>query len=356
MLLRSRAVPAQLALRVLAHRLLSTSTSSGSLQWNLPPTVGRRLRTHGYAVVDDALPSQDLLTFRDELVNAAIDNTALLTANSTILVKKDGSSTLIPKHGIGEFDLSNAAVAHKLPQLARFSDSGDLIRVLQPLLFPDNERRLARQTVKAQINFGRGACFPLHFDTDASIDHRAVTAIMYLNEDYQSPDGGSIRVYPFPGAVVDIEPRLGRLVLFSSAWCLHRVLPSTANSRLCFTTWITTDEPSPYPKDPPSEPTDPDGDEAWEYLMYPTHRNHILKLVYADEWARSIVESHPAGHLHDLLLEQHFRDAEIIARAYGRYLPLLDRYLASGSLAPRVYGSEPRDEADVDPERKVAWF
>jgi hypothetical protein len=35
-------------------------------------------------------------------------------------------------------------------------------------------------------------------------------------------DGGELRLYPFPEAPVDVEPRNDRLVLFSSPRMLHR--------------------------------------------------------------------------------------------------------------------------------------
>ena len=40
----------------------------------------------------------------------------------------------------------------------------------------------AFQMLKAQLNAGDGACFPMHFDSDRAIDGRAITAILYLNE------------------------------------------------------------------------------------------------------------------------------------------------------------------------------
>lgn len=37
------------------------------------------------------------------------------------------------------------------------------------------------QAAKLQYNCGGGGCFPLHFDSDESLDARKVTAIFYLN-------------------------------------------------------------------------------------------------------------------------------------------------------------------------------
>ena len=59
---------------------------------------------------------------------------------------------------------------------------------------------------------GNGGCFPMHFDTYEGQDTRTVTAITYLNPDYDPSHGGQLRLYPFPSPPVDIEPRMDRTV------------------------------------------------------------------------------------------------------------------------------------------------
>ena len=68
--------------------------------------------------------------------------------------------------------------------------------------------------IKLQCNSGSGGCFPCHFDSDAEVDGRRVTAIVYANLDWQPHDGGELRLYPVQGPRVDVEPRMGRMVLF----------------------------------------------------------------------------------------------------------------------------------------------
>lgn len=95
--------------------------------------------------------------------------------------------------------------------------------------------------MKVQVNAGDGGCFPIHFDSDPRLDGRLVTAILYLNDE---PRGGQLRLYPFPYESVDVEAVAGRLVLFSSAEMLHRVLPSS-NERHCLTLWAYASRCSP---------------------------------------------------------------------------------------------------------------
>jgi SM-20-related protein len=62
----------------------------------------------------------------------------------------------------------------------------------------------------------------MHFDSDAAVDGRRVTCILYLNDAWQPDAGGQLRLYPFPAPPVDIEPVADRLVLFASTSMLHR--------------------------------------------------------------------------------------------------------------------------------------
>ena len=79
-----------------------------------------------------------------------------------------------------------------------------LLNVMLPA--SDPTAALHFQCVKAQINAGDGACFPMHFDSDATLDARKITALTYLNPDRAEGDGGELVLYPFPAPPVKIEP------------------------------------------------------------------------------------------------------------------------------------------------------
>jgi hypothetical protein len=117
---------------------------------------------------------------------------------------------------------------------------------------------------------------------------------------------------------VKVEPLMGRVVLFSAAHMLHRVLPSK-KKRLCFTTWFFAK--SAAGDDRPAEgasagagaggATGGDGDdkgavegrgeagavaaavEEARALLRPHLRKHLMKVVFAQEWADSIAAAHP---------------------------------------------------------------
>jgi Rps23 Pro-64 3,4-dihydroxylase Tpa1-like proline 4-hydroxylase len=64
----------------------------------------------------------------------------------------------------------------------------------------------------------------MHFDSDALLDGRRVTAIIYLNDNWHLDGayGGQLRLYPFPAPPLDIAPLADRMVLFASTSMLHR--------------------------------------------------------------------------------------------------------------------------------------
>ena len=72
---------------------------------------------------------------------------------------------------------------------------------------------------------------------------RKVSTILYLNENWQSQDGGQLRLYLDNGvksnSYLDIEPTVGKLVLFLSEQFWHEVLPAQRD-RISLTGWFST--------------------------------------------------------------------------------------------------------------------
>ena len=86
-----------------------------------------------------------------------------------------------------------------------------------------------------------GSRYRKHLDQFLGIGERTLTAILYLNEDWHTSDGGQLRLYTDgqdDKAFVDIEPVDGRLVTFLSARFLHEVLPAR-RERLSVTGWFS---------------------------------------------------------------------------------------------------------------------
>ena len=88
-----------------------------------------------------------------------------------------------------------------------------------------------------------GACYQRHRDAFAGADSRRLTVIYYASARWRPGDGGVLRLHA-PGAPVDVEPRLDRLVAFLSTELEHEVLPAHG-ARLAVTAWFYGRHPLP---------------------------------------------------------------------------------------------------------------
>jgi len=83
-----------------------------------------------------------------------------------------------------------------------------------------------------------GAGYRRHLDRFQDDDHRMLTVILYLNENWSSEDGGQLKFWPDEHAApLEIEPMGGTLVTFLSDLFWHEVLP-TNKSRFSLTGWF----------------------------------------------------------------------------------------------------------------------
>lgn len=84
--------------------------------------------------------------------------------------------------------------------------------------------------------YPKGSFYKRHLDQFKKDDHRKLSVICYLNENWKEDEGGQLRVY-FPKGVKDFFPFAGRLVCFRSDLLEHEVLPATRD-RLSLTGWL----------------------------------------------------------------------------------------------------------------------
>jgi len=81
-----------------------------------------------------------------------------------------------------------------------------------------------------------GSYYKRHLDQFRKDDHRKLSLICYLNNDWQPEHGGQLRLY-LPDGAKDVLPIAGRLMCFRSDQLEHEVLPAT-RERLSLTGWI----------------------------------------------------------------------------------------------------------------------
>ncbi|MBU1331169.1 MAG: 2OG-Fe(II) oxygenase [Gammaproteobacteria bacterium] len=82
-----------------------------------------------------------------------------------------------------------------------------------------------------------GAFYLKHLDRFRDNDRRTVSAVLYLNQDWQVEEGGALRLYLPNGEIRDVLPQAGSLLVFLSADMPHEVLPATRD-RLSLTGWF----------------------------------------------------------------------------------------------------------------------
>ncbi len=83
-----------------------------------------------------------------------------------------------------------------------------------------------------------GGGYQRHLDRFRDDDHRSLTVVLYLNQDWREEDGGLLRFWPeADGEPFDILPAGGTLVTFLSDRYWHEVLPSR-RQRLSLTGWF----------------------------------------------------------------------------------------------------------------------
>lgn len=81
-----------------------------------------------------------------------------------------------------------------------------------------------------------GSYYKRHLDQFKHDDHRKLSVICYLNNDWKEDHGGQLRMF-LDDTVRDFFPLAGRLVCFRSDQIEHEVLPANRD-RLSLTGWI----------------------------------------------------------------------------------------------------------------------
>jgi len=79
--------------------------------------------------------------------------------------------------------------------------------------------------------FPSGAHYKAHLDRHRQSEDRIISTVIYLNPEWNSDDGGILRLYTdrvagVEGPFTDVIPEFGKLVLFFSGDFWHEVLPA----------------------------------------------------------------------------------------------------------------------------------
>lgn len=106
-----------------------------------------------------------------------------------------------------------------------------LIAFLNPALY------LSLKDVEVHFTiYPVGSFYKRHLDRFKTDDHRILSVICYLNEQWTDADGGQLRMH-LPDSTEDFLPLGGRLICFRSDRIEHEVLPAR-RERLSLTGWM----------------------------------------------------------------------------------------------------------------------
>ena len=187
--------------------------------------VADGLAEQGYAVVDQFLsqPEVDAIASLDEFKNglsqfkkAGIGKQQELQINEAI--RGDY---------IQWFDRTTAPASIKI-YLERLHN---LIQFLNQSLFLSLKDYEVHMTI-----YPAGSFYKRHLDQFKKDDHRKLSIICYLNNDWKEEHGGQLRIY-LPDGAKDFLPIAGRLICFRSDQLEHEVLLAN-RERLSLTGWM----------------------------------------------------------------------------------------------------------------------
>lgn len=192
------------------------------------------------------------------------------------------------------------------------------------------ELRLDRlDQAKIQVNTGCGGAFPLHFDVSSDQgSRRLLTAIVYLNPEWDEGDGGEVELLPFPFPNVSVPPLGNRLVVFASNTTMHRVRPFAGSAgRCCVNLWFDGNVDLHFPPPLPLEDYDARAAKIVQILRRkPQELRAFCKLWYREEVAASFFEAfRPSAEL-DAAVKLHWEESfEVESRVAPATLEALRR-------------------------------
>lgn len=186
-------------------------------------SIADALRANGWCVLDGL--------FATDLVEALAAECLRLDRDERLTRAAVGHGDTHAVRGL-RGDRTRWMEARASPVQARFLARMDALRV-------DLNRLLLLGLAEFEAHYAlypAGARYARHVDRFRDDDARVLSAVLYLNPDWQDEDGGALRLYLAKGGHRDILPQAGRLVLFLSAEFEHEVLPP-ARERLSVAGW-----------------------------------------------------------------------------------------------------------------------
>lgn len=188
-------------------------------------SIADDLAEHGFAVADQFLSQQavkDILSLEEFKNGVEKFKKAGIGKDSTLQINEAIRGDYI--HWIDKDSCEQ-------PLKVYLDKLNDLVIFLNRSLFLSLKDYEVHMTI-----YPPGSFYKRHLDQFKKDDHRKLSVICYLNENWKVQHGGQLRIY-LPDGAREILPVAGRLVCFRSDQIEHEVLPAT-RERLSLTGWM----------------------------------------------------------------------------------------------------------------------
>ena len=214
--------------------------------------------------MEEKQKKESLIPFFEPLVDQMVDQDFGIIENFLSaqeveaineLIREDYAHNRLKKAGVGQGE--EHQVNRKIrgdyirwidPQQARPPVKLFLERIYELMHYINRTCFLSLKEVETHLTvYPEGTFYRRHLDQFKADDHRKLTFICYLNQNWHPAAGGQLRLY-LPGEkgneeIIDVAPTAGKLVCFKSDVLEHEVLV-THQERWSITGWMLTQPPA----------------------------------------------------------------------------------------------------------------
>jgi SM-20-related protein len=186
---------------------------------------------HGYAIIEDFLTPSEILSL------ASIAKEKWI--NGEMVSAKTGRAGLKNQNIRGDY-ITWLEAQDTQPAVLAYQSQMEFLRMLL-----NSQLQMNLQELETHIAlYPVGSFYQKHLDqfthgSTPNLQHRQLSAVLYLNQDWELHHGGALRLHLTHDKFIDILPQAGRMVFFLSAKFWHEVLP-TQRERLSLTGWFRT--------------------------------------------------------------------------------------------------------------------
>ena len=198
---------------------------------NPTETIINHLADHGYAVIENFLPGQEIKALSHHA--KSLRKNGEMHKAATGLSKQSTNNSILRGDFIHWVEASQACKIEQI-YLGAMSSLQQAINQSFFLGLFELESHFAI--------YPPGAGYQKHLDQFIGRNERKISCILYLNEDWTKDDGGALRMYldqKDENNYIDITPQGGTLVVFLSEEFLHEVQPAK-RERISLTGWFRT--------------------------------------------------------------------------------------------------------------------